>query len=867
MVVKSSIFSATWGRASRLWKRIRAELKRRPDSEHEMTINRFVLSGIVLAYLSIASLLGSTDASVMLQETAIYFAAYDFLSLLLFLHILYRPGVSVTRRLLAIVLDLGLFSYGVAAGGESMAALYPIYLWVILGNGFRFGVKYLFAASFVAVLGFGSVIAVSEFWRTHLAMSAGLLAGLVVLPLYVSRLIAKLSEAQRQAEAASRAKSLFIASVSHELRTPLNAIIGLGNLLGKTELNADQGNMARTITSAGQSLLGLINSILDFSRVESGVGRVTIGEFDVYSSLDNVRRMLAVQLGQKDLRLSLHITPRTPRYIRGDLHAFEGSLINLVGNAVKFTNEGYVTIAADAIDRRGSNFTMRIEVSDTGIGITPEAQTRIFESFTQADATIVDRFGGTGLGLATSKQLVERAGGTIGVESKPGVGSTFWFEMDFAAAEKPEAATNVAKPDYVVLSRDPEVQRVLANARDFAIAETPQEVVALLAARPRIAAERPLVFLLDAALISADSVESFASKFPENDAADKLAVVLIGTTEAEDLPEGVVRRQCVSRLSRPLDHEAVARALEIAESGFYASAPPAFDHVPNRGNPLSILVADDNRTNQMVLNKILGLANHRVRLVDDGEAALDALEEESFDIVLMDVNMPVLNGIDATKLYRFGAIGQKTVPIVALTADASPDTRRRCVEAGMVACIPKPVDADELLAMISDIVSGEGTVKPMPPLASASAPVKAEPLLTMPAAPGKAPPVDQRTLDRLEQLGDKQFVQELAQLFADDASRTIEDIAAAVAEGNARTFQDSIHALRSSAANIGALEIFKMCLAWREASPRDLAANGEQYLFLVRTEFDRVCESLGVAPAVPPSSLGEPAEWHHTRRQ
>ena len=867
MVVRSSLYSATLGRATRLFKRVRIELKRRPDTEHEMTINRFVLSGIVLAYLSIASMLGSTDAAVMLRETAVYFAAYDLLSLLLFCHILYRPGVSVTRRLLAIVLDLGLFSYGVAVGGESTAALYPIYLWVILGNGFRFGVRYLFAASFVAVIGFGYVIAVSEFWRTHLALSAGLLAGLVVLPLYVSRLIAKLSEAQRQAEAASRAKSLFIASVSHELRTPLNAIIGLGTLLGKTPLDADQGNMARTITTSGQSLLGLINSILDFSRVESGVSRVVTSEFDAYASLDNVRRMLAVQLGEKNLRLSLHITPRTPRFLKGDLHALEGPLVNLVGNAVKFTSEGYVTIAADAIVRPNGKCTFRIEVSDTGIGISADAQSRIFESFTQADETIVDRFGGTGLGLATSKQLIERAGGTIGVESKPGSGSTFWFEIDFALADDANKSPSTVNPAYVLLSRDPLVHRQLATLeRNLAVAETTQEAVAIFTSLARTGPSRPIVFLLDEAIVPADKVGNLATEFPGKDAADKLAVVLIGTTELDGLPAPRLRSLCVTRLNRPLEPIELERAIEIAESSFYASSTPAFDHVPNRGKPLSILVADDNPTNQMVLSKILELANHKVSLVDDGEAALDALEQGVFDIVLMDVNMPVLNGIDATKLYKFSSLGQTTVPIVALTADASPDTQKRCTEAGMVACISKPVDAEELLATISSIVAdheaGEASSEPRPATV-----VQAEALLTVPDSAGRAAPVDQRTFDRLEQLGDKQFVQELAQLFADDANKTIDDIGTAVADGNAAAFQDSVHALRSSAANIGAQEIFKMCLAWREASPRDLATNGEEYLFLLQSEFERVCESLGVAPAASLSRFGKPTEWHHTRRQ
>ena len=485
MVVKASIFSATWGRAVRLFKRVRTELKRRPDSEHEMTINRFVLSGIVLAYLSIASLLGSTDAALMLHETAIYFAVYDLLSLLLFIHILYRPGVSVARRLLAIVLDLGLFSYGVAAGGESTAALYPIYLWVILGNGFRFGVKYLFAASFVAVVGFGTVIAVSEFWRTHLAMSAGLLAGLVVLPLYVSRsdreavgsaAPGRSGEPRKKPVHRKRQSRIADAAERHHRAREL---VGKNRAQCRPGQHGAHDHVIRAIPAGPHQF--------DPRLLSRGIRRWT---GDASRNLMFTRRWTtsggcsAVQLGEKDLRLNLHITPRTPRYIKGDLHAFEGTLINLVGNAVKFTSQGYVTIAADVIDRQGGKFVLRIEVSDTGIGISAEAQTRIFESFTQADATIVDRFGGTGLGLATSKQLIERAGGAIGVESKPGIGSTFWFELDFSIAENPQVPANVVDPDYILLSRDPAVQRQLATARNIAVANTTQDVVSVLASRP-----------------------------------------------------------------------------------------------------------------------------------------------------------------------------------------------------------------------------------------------------------------------------------------------------------------------------------------------------------------------------------------------
>src|SRR5262249_17302352 len=212
----------------------------------------------------VSSLLGHADAYDMLRQQGPVFAAYQIVSIILFCHLLYRPGVSVGRRLIGMVFDLGLFSYGMYVGGETFALLYPIYLLVIFGNGFPFGLPYLPAASATSVVTFGVVIATTEFWREHLSLGIGLAAGLILLPLYVSTLIRKLSEAKRQAEEANRAKSVFLASISHEFRTPLNAIIGLSDLLGKTKLDSEQEEMSETIGKSGHQLLALINSILDF---------------------------------------------------------------------------------------------------------------------------------------------------------------------------------------------------------------------------------------------------------------------------------------------------------------------------------------------------------------------------------------------------------------------------------------------------------------------------------------------------------------------------------------------------------------------------------------------------------------------------
>src|SRR5262245_2165551 len=676
---------------------IAARLRNRPDSEHEMTNNRLVIAVLNTSSLLLALASGTSDVHDALLTASIFSA----LAIGLFVHIVLRPSVSVARRVCAIFVDLATLSWGMHVGNEITSLLYPMYLWTIFGNGFRFGVRYLFFAAAVSVVGFSLVVATTEYWSSHLNLAVGLLAGLVILPLYAATLIRKLSAARQQAEEASTAKSRFLASVSHELRTPLNAIIGLSDLLRDTPLDGEQHEMTRTIGTAGRSLLSLINSLLDFSRIEERRIGSNPTEFDLHALLMDVRAILVVQAQAKSVRLALHITARTPRFMKGDKRHLEEILINLGGNAVKFTAQGSVTIAVDAVTR-GDEIRLRCEVSDTGIGIAPEAQARIFESFTQADETIMDRFGGTGLGLAISKQLVEFHGGAIGVESAVGIGSTFWIEIKTLAAGVAALPSSRWTGPIVLLSSDKSLHDLArAAGADARVATTPDEADQVVAQIRQQGVRRP-VAIVDAGARAADGAEA-AERLIGAHGPD-IVLVLVTDEPVAGILSRELRRLFVTTLARPVDGNDLAAALPVAAGSEMAAAADRDRPVQRPRNSLAVLVAEDNRTNQMVIAKILERAGHTMRLVDNGEGALDALEEGTFDIVLMDVNMPVMNGIEATKLYRFASLGAPHVPIVALTADATAEARTRCEEAGMDACLTKPIEPARLLDLIDGLV-------------------------------------------------------------------------------------------------------------------------------------------------------------------
>lgn len=816
---------------------MRARLRNRPDSEHEMTINRMVFATLVVAYLVIGSLLDDAQVESLTHSVGLGAAIYTFGAVALFAHILARPGISPVRRVLAMLLDLWTVTYGAYVGGETMAFFYPLYLWTILGNGFRFGVSYLRAAMLLSLAGLAFALIGTGFWSQHRGLSIGLLAGVLILPLYCSTLIRKLSDAKRQAEEASRAKSLFLASVSHELRTPLNVIIGASDLLRPHQADEEGLDMVRMIGTAGRSLLGLINSLLDFSRLEAGRMPSHPTDFDLFELAAHVRALMSVQARAKGLALNVFLAPDLPAALHGDRRHLEEILINLTGNAVKFTDAGHVQIAVSRLADTGGRVRLRFEVRDTGIGIAPQAQARIFESFTQADETIIDRFGGTGLGLAICRQLVELHGGEIGLESEPGNGSTFWFEIDYALAESVQAEV-ASEGQMLLLTQD---HRLAAMAQALPatvhLAENADQAEAMLA-RLKPAQHGRTVAVLDQRLCGSDFA-AIAARLRDADPGQKL--VLVAACETGMLMTRAEQIACVSAIERPLAADALLGATRIAFAVAHGGAPA--QDAAQEGHArrsFRILVAEDNRTNQMIIRKVLERAGHVVTIAGDGEEALTALREHSFDAVLMDINMPVMNGIEATKLYRFISVGQKRIPIIALTADASPEAQRRCTEAGMDACLNKPIDPATLFLAIDRLVPEEdGAAIPIDP-ASGVVAIESHPRFGQPGPGG----LNEAAIEGLMTLGGPAFVQELVTAFASESAGMMEELAEAVARDDVALFGERIHALRSCAANIGAQSVFERCVAWRDITAEELGTRGEEYLALLRAELDTACTRL-----------------------
>ncbi|MDJ0956904.1 MAG: ATP-binding protein, partial [Arenicellales bacterium] len=604
-------------------------------------------------------------------------------------------------------------------GGKLGAPLFVAYLWVTFGNGFRYGRAYLFCSMFLNLFGFSVVVALSPYWQNNTFFSIAIILGLILLPMYVAKLIRQINEAVIKAENANQAKTSFLANMSHEIRTPLNGVIGMTDLLVGTRMNREQKDFVQTIQASANALLALVEDILDISKIEVGKLRIERNECDLPMLVNSTAKMMEPQAKDKGLYLKVDISQNVPIVVLTDAQHLRQVLINLIGNAIKFTEEGGIELRVTKLEEKEhNNLAVRFEVIDTGIGIPKEVQDKIFDTFTQADDSVTRRYGGTGLGTAISKQLIETMGGKIGLQSSPDQGSRFWFVLDFSlpTSETVKSPTRglSTKKLLIVQSEASEAglyEIVSPWMRETHTVHTEQQ--ALRELRDSVQDNDPF----DLVLVNSPhfSEVRFAERIKSDE--DVKGIELVLATSASNAIQTELFKEAGYRdlVSIPIDvallfntlHNAVME--EFSETSDVSRLSDYFP-VPPTVKGLNILVAEDNPINQKVVSKILERAGHHVELVENGQMALEKLEQHRYDLTILDMQMPVMGGIDAIKMFRFSHVDSQ-MPFIMLTANATVEAVKEAEDIGVDAFVTKPFQARKLIETI-DSVARQNQIEP-----------------------------------------------------------------------------------------------------------------------------------------------------------
>jgi two-component system, sensor histidine kinase RpfC len=657
---------------------LKKQFSGRPDSEHEQAIVRLIIAALILLYLLyLLALQVQSGSKTGDSDLAIYVILTESLvGLFLLLAIAVKPGISHTRRCIGMVADYLTLAIFLSIKGEMLSPLYVVLLWVTIGNGLRYGTGYLLTAIAISLAAFAYAVVADPFWQNIPHLTIGLGIALVAIPAYLIPLLKNLHAAINEAKRANEAKSRFLATMSHEFRSPLNGIIGMADLMNRSKLSDDQKESAEIILISAQSLLLLVDDVLDISAIEAGKLNRHDVDFSLRELLARIRSMIQPHVINKKLQLVIQSADDVPDSLHGDLTHLTQILLNLMHNAVKFTEQGEVRLQVIRTAKGTGMIPLRFSVRDTGIGIALEDQERIFGAFEQVESGPTRRYNGTGLGTTISKTLTELLGGKIGLEENLGGGSHFWVDLELQESAVLSNAPDLARSDNIISLDDPFVR-----------------------------------------------------------------------------------------------HRARVR-------------------------PLLVLLADDQPTNRIVLSRMMERGGHKVISVANGEEALDAFAVGDIDLVILDMHMPELSGLDVLRQARVMQAGRTRVPFIIISADATPNSVQQAMEAGAHAYLTKPVVAHRLLDAIADTQKSENRNE------QATARIQS-PLL---------PKYRATVLSDLAsmQLGSG-FLEDFVEQCLRDIGQCLTDFQEKCRESDWDGSRDAAHALKGIAENLGAESLSEQC--------------------------------------------------------
>ena len=790
------------------------------NAEREQGIIRVFVGMIASFYLySLHQLPRVSGIPVSPHSMIVPVMAYTILLLVM---VYTFPGYHPIRIIFGIAGDLSLVMLVMALTGVKGLPLGVVDLWVIMGNGFRFGPRYLAIATGISVVEFIGVYRINPWWQQHTVLFDTQLIGMIVLPLYMAVLLTKLEKLIEAANAANQSKSRFLANMSHELRTPLNGIMGLSELL-REQASSRQGELLDTLQGSARHLSDIIGKILDFSRLEAGRMTVSQVSFDVGQVVAETVSALLPLARQKNLPVTVLMDARFPVSLRGDPFHLKQILTNLLGNAIKFTESGEVRLTVTPVQTtKDRELYVRFEVSDTGIGIAEDEKSRIFESFSQGDDSVTKRYGGAGLGLAITRQLVDLEKGTLGFLSQSGKGSIFWCSIPYTV----DPDLSLLKPGWTIQKqvsvwappeRQGEIRTVLEllgidpNSRDSDPFEESHAPAASLFSRKSL-----LATLTPETLPAFREYLDTQLKRPFRE--DPLTILSVETISLEqvDLPQ---TGGWIVLTDFPPSPQALSRILgwpiATVPSPGKATEPLPSQQTDVRG---TILVVDDQEVNRTVLEGLLENKGYRVLLASDGEMALDLLDKNRtpFDLMILDLCMPGRGGLDVLKAHRFLELNNP-VPAIILSANQSEEARLDSLDAKAEVFLTKPLDTRRLLETIDRIIRRKAIASGQVSPNSSRLPLLPEDVL---------PLIETGTLLALREFSPHpSFLRKLVNGFIAEGHRHMDNLQDACRQKDYPVLMEALHSLRGSALQLGALKLAHLCREAEKLTVPDLIEN------------------------------------------